>query len=409
MEVRNLKELIAAHIGSGNSIVSYESSNLLSSGENYGSILLRIKIKYRDSEDAEKDADWVAKIAPPIPFLWEFFNTPVTFKKEVGVYKIIQPTLNEFGREKGIDNLIDLFAKYYGSRVSLNPDTDEVDRDAVLLMENLKTSGYESKDRFVGFDYECTKLLLRDLATLQASVVAFKLAKPAEFKAKIRPYLNRDFYFDAGDEQLLHFIETLKGVAIKANPACEPYLPKVEERFKKIVQAYRSPLNPREPWATFTHGDLWVNNVLLKYEDGVPVKNKIVDFQIIEYNSPANDVLFLLYSSVELSVLENRIDEFLKMYHEFFIETLKKLDCDVSQFGYEAFLEECEKVVSEIQLAHLTFMHIPIFTMKGEAKELTEFGSWTTSDIEGNMRRMHEICGKRFQFIIMDFAKRGWI
>ncbi|GJQ85188.1 putative vesicle docking protein [Trypoxylus dichotomus] len=409
MEVKNLKELIAASLGNGKKLISYQSSNLLSSGENYGSILLRIQAKYFDENSDEREIDWVAKIAPPIPFLWEFFNTPVTFKKEVGVYKVIQPTLNEFGKEKGIDNLIDIFAKYNGSRYSLDANSEEVDRNAVLLMENLKITGFESKDRFAGFDFDCTELILRDLATLHASVIAFKRAKPKEFQAKILPYLSRDFYFDAGEEQLRQFIETLKGVGIKANPGCAEYLPKVEKIFMDIVKAYRAPLNPRETWATFVHGDLWVNNVLLKFENGKPVKHKMVDFQIIEYNSAANDVLFFLYSSVDLALLEDRVDEFLKMYHEYFVETLKKLDCDIAEYTYESFLEECGKVVLELQLAHLTFMHLPIFTMKGEAKEITEFGSWTTSDIEANMKKMHPICGKRFQFIIMNFAKRGWI
>lgn len=409
MEVKNLKELLDNHIGDSNRIISYETSNLLSSGENYGSILLRIKIKYQNKIGEEETADWVAKIAPPIPFLWEFFNIPVTFKKEVGVYKVIQPTLNEFGREKGISNLIEIFAKYNGSRVSLNPNTEDVDRDAVLLMDNLKVAGFESKDRFIGFDYDCTKLLLRDLATLHASVIALKLEKPEVFKKKILPYLSKDFFFDAGDEQLGHFIETLKGVALKANPACAVHLPKVEERFLKIVDSYKSEAVPREPWATFIHGDLWVNNVLLKFENGKPVKHKMIDFQLIEYNSAANDVLFLLYSSVELSLLEKHVDDFLKMYHEYFIETLQKLDCDTAQFSYESFLEECAKVVDEIQLAHLTFMHIPIFTQKGEAQDVSEFGSWTTADIEANIRRMHPMCGKKLQFIIMDFAKRGWL
>ncbi|KAK9702725.1 Ecdysteroid kinase-like family [Popillia japonica] len=86
----------------------------------------------------------------------------------------------------------------------------------------------------------------------------------------------------------------------------------------------------------------------------------MIDFQLIEYNSAANDVLFLLYSSVELSLLEKHVDDFLKMYHEYFIETLQKLDCDTAQFSYVSFLEECAKVVDEIQLAHLTFMQLRV-------------------------------------------------
>lgn len=63
----------------------------------------------------------------------------------------------------------------------------------------------------------------------------------------------------------------------KENPQCVPYLAALK---KKCESCYRIPSGVKSekgPFATITHNDLWVNNVMIKFgENGTPIHSKIV-------------------------------------------------------------------------------------------------------------------------------------
>ncbi|KAI4461876.1 hypothetical protein MML48_5g00005480 [Holotrichia oblita] len=133
----------------------------------------------------------------------------------------------------------------------------------------------------------------------------------------------------------------------------------------------------------------------------------MVDFQVIDYDSLANDVTFFLYSSVELSVLQDHVDELYRFYYEKFIETLRKLQSNISEYNFAAFMEECGAIVKEVQFGHLIFLLIPILTLKGKARDLNELQY--DSIIPKGEDIVHENYHKRLQFILLDLVTRKWI
>lgn len=62
-----------------------------------------------------------------------------SFKAEIHFYEDVIPTLQNFRRKFGL-NEMSVFARYYGSRLNLN-GSDIVDKNGVILLENLKTDG----------------------------------------------------------------------------------------------------------------------------------------------------------------------------------------------------------------------------------------------------------------------------
>lgn len=62
------------------------------------------------------------------------------------------------------------------------------------------------------------------------------------------------------------------------------------------------------------HGDDWMNNMMFHYEDGVPDAVKLLDFQIVHYNSFANDLHYFLFSSASADVLLSDLDWLLERY-----------------------------------------------------------------------------------------------
>ncbi|KAI4461873.1 hypothetical protein MML48_5g00005483 [Holotrichia oblita] len=405
IEIKELQSLVQSCLKPGQKFISYESKNLLSTGENYGSTMLNILIKISKEDGKEEIIHCIGKTVPPSEFLWEFFSTKNTFKKEIAVYNIIVPELNKFGNEFGIDCLMDFFAKCIGARLSLDPKSEEVDADAFLVLENLKVQGYESCDRVVGFNEDCTKLLLGDLATMHAATIAYRLAKPDEFKTKVLPHLKRQFVFDPPSDIIDDITKSWQKAAGR-NPKCVPHLGKIEKAVRNIRYYLDNPPKGKDMFATMTHNDYWVNNTLIKFENGKPVKNAMVDFQIMEFGSLAHDVIFFLYSSVELSLLEKKVDEFIQLYYQKFIQSLVRLKCDISQYSYEAMLEEFALIANQAQFSHTLFMLTPILTAKGRATELSDFG-YSNFVLDEDI--LHENYFKRLHFLILDFVKKGWI
>jgi aminoglycoside phosphotransferase (APT) family kinase protein len=45
------------------------------------------------------------------------------------------------------------------------------------------------------------------------------------------------------------------------------------------------------------HRDYWNNNMLFKYEDGIPVSLRMLDFQLSRIGHPLGDVAYFLYTS----------------------------------------------------------------------------------------------------------------
>lgn len=405
LNIDEFEKLIKPILKNGQKYVAHSAEQLLSSGENYGSIMLRVQVKIINENGAEDVIECVAKKCPPKGYLWQVFNTQETFKTEIAIYNKVVPELNKFGEERGVNHLMNFIPNYLAARVSLDKNSNIVDEDAVLILENLKTRGYDIGNRFIGFNLECTKLVLKDLATLHAAPIAYKQQKPNEFNRKILPHLGKCFVFEISDESIENLIKlTTKSVC--TNPDCMPYAARFAENIKRINIAQMKPNISNPIFSTLTHNDYWLNNTMIKYEGGKPVANKIVDFQINDFSSLTHDLVFFLYSSVELPVLEKYLDELFRLYYDNLIQTLIKLGCDTSSYTFKQMMEECGIVAKEVELCHLIMLLPSILKLKEKSGELSEMNG---DDFFAKEESLHENFAKRLQFILLDFVKRGWI
>lgn len=84
---------------------------------------------------------------------------------------------------------MDIFAKSYGGRLNLVADNNLVDKNAVIILENLKIQGYIVEDRFQGLNLQASEMVIIELAKFHATVIAIKKLQPKTFEEKIMPYL----------------------------------------------------------------------------------------------------------------------------------------------------------------------------------------------------------------------------
>lgn len=64
-------------------------------------------------------------------------------------------------------------------------------------------------------------------------------------------------------------------------------------------------------------------------------KVKFIDYQLMAYDSFANDLIFFLFSSVNDSVRKAYIEHFFQHYHKHLYNTLALLHCPLEDYTYE--------------------------------------------------------------------------
>lgn len=408
-KVNDLRGLLTKSLGSDIEIIDQKTTLLTAPGEHYGSIMLALQVTIKKSGKEQK-YDLVAKLIPANEMLRIAFDISVTFKKEVLAYTQTIPFITQLQRKYKVpeDHLFEkLFAKCYGARVCLDENKNEVDEDAVLIFENLKIQGYKTEDRLVGFDLAAAKIILRDLARFHAAPIAVKKLHPEEFQSKVIPTLAKN----KGLEQLpievtLAFHNSIMEGAVEVEDL-KPYL----SRIQKIVDytaanPYVNRPPPKELFGSMSHSDFWVSNtMLLKDESGVPISNKIVDLQIMTYSSIARDVIFFMFTSIINKVLDENYEDLLRTYYDSFVNTLKEFDLDVSEYTWEAFLQELDEV-APTEVYHVLVMLKPICTERGKVENsLEDFqdSDWSRKDLLGPSHR------RKLKDTVLALVKRNWI
>ncbi|XP_032457600.1 uncharacterized protein LOC103316332 isoform X1 [Nasonia vitripennis] len=265
--LRDLQSLLRETIGSEIEVVNYETSNLLPKGEQYGSTMLKVEASVKKKSDSpEEKMHFVAKMLPTAEFQQEHLNMTDTFTKEIYIVQKLSEIYRELEREAGIkeENLIDVFPRFCGGRLSRKKDTiDVADEDAVMLLENLKVRGYDMIDRLTGLNYEHAKLVMTKLAHFHALGTALKMKKPKLFESVKKLINTKSFGMKEEEFQqvLNYFIQIL----------CEdPRINQYKDRVKKVLtrsKDYDSFLGFQdiEPWISIGHGDFWKNNILFHY------------------------------------------------------------------------------------------------------------------------------------------------
>lgn len=160
----------------------------------------------------------------------------------------------------------------------------------------------------------------------------------------------------------------------------------------------------REPFATLSHRDMWVNNFMVKFEEEKVVKNKFVDFQVYSYESPVRDLVFFLFTSVQIDVLKNNIDYLLDFYYNIFLETLNQFRCPTKDFSIKNFMDEIN-FYGIHEISHILGMLV--FVVLGEKAESVakhgELPAFPSKDqIPLDVR-------KRTCWIFKEFLKRQWL
>jgi hypothetical protein len=408
-EVRkeDLETLLSQELELDVRLDSYKVKALTQPGDNYSSTMLTVDAVLQQYSKTPHTLALVAKLLPPTKFLCEVINIDVTFRKEVNAYTLVFPEFYRLQRQREIpeSEILDVFPKLYGARINKYGDRDEkADETALLLLDNLKVSGYETGDRRNGLNLKHMELGVSKLAAFHALSVALKILKPQEFKETVLRACESFQIASQTDETGLPKWITSTMKYVKAIPQCEPYLQKIEN---SLIKSLKKGLSPKEPFAAFIHNDLWVNNILFQYKQersGSPTGIKFVDFQLTQFSSPAKDLIFFIYSSAMLDVIDSHYEDLLHVYHSEFTNCLSKLGCSTDIFSFQKLQEEIN-IFGSSEFAHILMMFKFVCADQSQMPELSSDNIEELLDINTG----GAIYANKVIHLVEDFTHKGWL
>ncbi|EDW02990.1 uncharacterized protein LOC6562380 [Drosophila grimshawi] len=304
-------------------------------GDNYCSKIYRVRINYKrqDDESPQKEQQ-LALIVKSIPRIdnVEFIEDLQVYLKEKCTYFEVLPRLELLMQCK----------------VRFGPKLYQCIRlpENALAFEDLGQLGYVMGSREAGLDEEHCRLVLERLAEFHASSMVLAILDPKIMEAygdgMLSPKcLQEDrmlMRFFAGHGQQLHKL-------VSRWPGYERIAEKIE---KYLVQQrehlVRSQAVMDKEIRVLNHGDMWVNNILFKYDGKKQVQNAIfIDYQMSVWGSPGLDLNYFFYTSLELDVLKHKRPQLLRCYHNRMTATLRRLDMGVPVPSYEQLLAEVHR------------------------------------------------------------------
>lgn len=104
-------------------------------------------------------------------------------------------------------------------------------------------------------------------------------------------------------------------------------------------------LQPIEPMGVMTHTDFWCNNLLFKVEpdDSRNDNCTILDWQMITYSRPTNDIALLITSSLPSSIRRQHTTKLLDLYYNLLRSNCSKLSLDLEiDLQYSRNKMECD-------------------------------------------------------------------
>lgn len=128
----------------------------------------------------------------------------------------------------------------------------------------------------------------------------------------------------------------------------------------------------------------------------------LVDFQVFDYGTPLNDVMFFLFSSIKQDLLKAQTDNLLDYYYQKLIGNLQTLKLDISKFSRSSFDQEVKVAVKKYEYYHTMWMLQPI--MHEAFKSVASLKDGTQDPTSWSMKHQNKV--KEITRMCFD---KGWL
>ncbi|EDV97888.1 uncharacterized protein LOC6558209 [Drosophila grimshawi] len=300
------KALQVAYKSESLRLETLQSEPITQCGENFCSVIYRLKVAYRKCENSpiEHDNLILKDLLPIVAAVGS--NEKLMFERilpEMG--QILEKAASTLSERKLSANC--LFAEREASK-------------EIYLLEDLGALGYALFDRQTGLSLEDALICMQKMGQFHGASMMLMEEQP-QLVAQLAPSHYADGISDpfatvivvGGTDYAAGVVAKMPGMADIAAKMKAQLPDEYARRIRSIVDPKNSAIS------VIVHGDLWVNNMMVNAEQK---KSIIVDFQNCFIGSPAVDLHFFFYTSLQLEVLLHKQEQLLQKYYQSLCETL---------------------------------------------------------------------------------------
>ncbi|CAG7732956.1 unnamed protein product [Allacma fusca] len=312
-----LTELIGEPVG------EYSVSTGSKQGDNVAGSLLAVNIR-----TLKREILHIVIKTPPYdnPGSYRYVKTHRVFDLENRFYGFLVPELKALYKSRG------------GSEAELNLSVPRYfgGNSDYLALEDVRPLGFKMADKYKGLSFPEVRLFMQCLGRLHASTYSYIKEHGEKIFAQEenRVFNNcpiRNHYMpeldtmaeNAFNSVYNHGIELLSRKHEVLGGKLKKYAPVPHERMLAVYNQ-----TDKRYFPVISHGDIWVNNLIFKYEtvikNGLPVEEAqecmILDFQQTRRENIFWDLLYFMYTSTTPEFRKEFLVPSLNVYYETFVE-----------------------------------------------------------------------------------------
>ncbi|EFA06725.1 hypothetical protein TcasGA2_TC009656 [Tribolium castaneum] len=297
-------------------------------------------------------------------------NSPVknAFLNEIFVYEKLHPTFLQFQKNQNCEKPFTAYPKCYGTFIG-----DEME---VIILENLKKSGFELWPKKEPLSRKLVDLVVTEYGKYHAISVAMKEKLPEKFKQLADTVINVFKEFGKIESMENMFVAPIQDSYNLLKGEVDDKILEKWKNFENDVSFILNDLDEGfEGLRVILHGDCWSNNFMYLFKDGDqnrPLKVAIIDWQIARYTSPVFDLSYFLFSCLSERDLGN-LDDILATYFDSFTRHLKSLGISEPKLLYSKneFLKDWTRFCKFGILMSTLLMKV-VSTDKDEVMDIAE-------------------------------------
>ncbi|XP_061716820.1 uncharacterized protein LOC133524705 [Cydia pomonella] len=249
----------------------------------------------------------IGKFAPVADELRK--NTINLFNNEMVMYNLVLLKLNDIQNSEENSEKI-RFPACYGILTEAPYE--------FTLLEDLKEARFEMLDRRSPLTNESVRLVVKNLAKYHSLCYVFKNSEPEIYENYLNKLSNvwAIMFAEAETEQFLEssvndLLEIMHDESDKYKNVLNRTLTQVASTIKKI-ESYEKD----SKYSVIQQGDCWTKNIMFILQDGKPVDDVMIDYQLARESSPASDLLYLILNSTDHATRLKHYHEWIDYYHE---------------------------------------------------------------------------------------------
>lgn len=246
----------------------FECHPAVAAGNNYASLLLRTNIQYnKNGNNLEKSL--IIKTVVASPEMAQMVIENGIYQKEMVMYDRILPKFQKL--------LISV-----GDTETLFSPAIFVDiENCTLIFDDLKQIGYTLANRITGVDDKHVDLLIRKIAKFHACSMVLAQTGSEDFKE----FLESPFKDDGLTETFMFGMYEAFLSEIRNWKGFDTYVEKLEKLQGRLLkQTIEMFSESKFPIKVLAHGDLWVNNMMFRYNEDMTPNDLLLVRRLLTLN-----------------------------------------------------------------------------------------------------------------------------